>query len=66
MSNSEDAQIKITCPNCRKDHVKKLSWLRSHKDFSCTCGVRFECEDLLEKTDINKIKKSFLKGIRWP
>ena len=60
MSNFLDStEIEIPCENCSRKTKKSIGWIKSHKDFTCSCGTKITLDASQFKTEIAKVEKSF-------
>jgi len=60
----ENQTIDLTCTKCNTKHSKKIGWIKSHNQFTCSCGtiIRVDSKDLHKKIgDIERSFKNILK-----
>ncbi|MDH4240754.1 MAG: hypothetical protein OEW48_14435 [Phycisphaerae bacterium] len=59
----ENETVDVPCSKCGAKHSKKIGWLKSTNQFTCSCGtiIKVESKDLHDKiaTIERNIKKFF-------
>ena len=40
----DDSKINLTCGDCGKKHPKTVAWIKTHREFTCSCGTRTKIE----------------------
>lgn len=59
MTNFLDStEIEIPCENCSHKTKKSIGWIKSNKDFTCSCGTKITIDASQFKSEIAKVEKS--------
>lgn len=54
----DSAEIEIPCENCARKTKKSIGWIKSHNNFTCTCGTIITIDANQFKTEFAKVEKS--------
>lgn len=55
----DKAEIEIPCGNCGHKIKKSIGWIKSNREFNCSCGTKIKIDAEQFKTEIAKAEKSF-------
>lgn len=55
----DNAEIKIPCENCGHKTTKTIGWIKSNKEFKCSCGTHITITTDQFKREIVKVEKAY-------
>lgn len=44
-------RVDIVCDRCSKKTQKLLRWLETHAVFTCLCGEKYDCAEILDQIE---------------
>ena len=61
----DDISVELPCENCGRKSEKTVGWIKSHDEFTCTCGtvISLERDDVLNAIG-NAAGRKFAKFIK--